>query len=215
VTNREIEAILTKTVVFHRKDWANRLPEVVWAYRTTWKTTTDFTPFELLYGKIAMMPIEFEHKTLRTALDLGMDLSKAQKERIIELNVLDESWKAALHHTEVMQNQRIKWHDKYIKDKKFYPSDWAFLYDSMYQDNAGKLQTRWLGPYDVAGVFSNGAVQLTTIDPVKFKLLVNGHRLRLYHKPTSKEEFLQQFPQHATPKLPAAKGSGPSVPPFG
>jgi len=102
VTNKEIEAILTKTVAVHKKDWANRLLEAVWAYRTTWKTTTGFTPFELLYGKIAMMPIEFEHKTLWTALDLGMDLSKAQKERIMQLNALDEMRKATLHHIEVV-----------------------------------------------------------------------------------------------------------------
>ena len=43
----------------------------------------------------------------------------------------------------------------------------------------GKLQTRWLGPYEVNHVFDNGAIQLTTIDPVPFKLLVNGHRLKL------------------------------------
>ena len=35
VTNREIEAIMTKIVAIHRKDWENRLPKVVWAYRKT------------------------------------------------------------------------------------------------------------------------------------------------------------------------------------
>lgn len=35
VTNREIEFILTKIVAIHKKDWANRLPKVVWPYRTT------------------------------------------------------------------------------------------------------------------------------------------------------------------------------------
>lgn len=57
----------------------------------------------------------------------------------------------------------------------------------------GKLQTRWLGPYEIDEVFPNGAVWLTTIDPIRFKILVNGHRLRLYHKPATKEQFLQQF----------------------
>lgn len=65
----------------------------------------------------------------------------------------------------------------------------------------------------IAEVFSNGVVQLTTIDPIIFKLLVNGHCLWLYHKPTSKEEFMEQFNQHPTPKLPAPEGSKPSVPP--
>ena len=57
VTNRELENILTKIVHLHHRDWTNRLQEVVWAYKTTWNTTTGFTPFELLYGKVAMLPI--------------------------------------------------------------------------------------------------------------------------------------------------------------
>ena len=64
----------------HHWDWTNQLQEVVWAYRTTWKTTTGFTPFEILYGKVSMLPIEFEHKTLRIALTLDIDLPAAQRE---------------------------------------------------------------------------------------------------------------------------------------
>ena len=47
VTNCKLENILTKIVCLHYRDWTSR--KVVWAYRTTWKTTTRFTPFELLY----------------------------------------------------------------------------------------------------------------------------------------------------------------------
>lgn len=84
----------------------------------------------------------------------------------------------------------MKWHDRYIKDKTFKLDDCALLYDSRYKDNLGKLQTHWLGPYEVIETFSNGVVQLSIIDPFKFKLLVNGHHLRLYHKPLNKDEFL-------------------------
>lgn len=35
-SNKIIEGILTKTMRSHHKDWAIRLPEVLWAYRTTW-----------------------------------------------------------------------------------------------------------------------------------------------------------------------------------
>ena len=46
----------------HRKDWADRLPEALWAYRTTWRNTTGFSPYELVYGKSGVFPIEFELK---------------------------------------------------------------------------------------------------------------------------------------------------------
>lgn len=81
---------------------------------------------------------------------------------------------------------------------KFSVGDWALLYNSRYQHHEGKFQTRWLGPYEIITSFNNGSVQLSMIDPVKFKLLVNGHCLKLYHKPATQEEFLQQF---QTPKI--------------
>ena len=68
-SNKVIKGILTKTVRSHHKDWATRLPEVLWAYRTTWRNTTGFSPYELVYGKTITFPIEFEIKTLRTALE--------------------------------------------------------------------------------------------------------------------------------------------------
>eukprot|EP00253_Pinus_taeda_P029982 PITA_29982 len=83
VTNRALEGILTKVVSSSRKDWANRLVEATWAYNTTWKTTTGFTPYELVYEKKAFLSIEFEFNTLRMAAQLDLNLSHAQKERLL------------------------------------------------------------------------------------------------------------------------------------
>ena len=116
MTNRELESILPKIVALHKKDWVARLPEALWAYRTAWKSTIGFTSFELLYEKIVVMPIEFEHKTLRTALELDIALLVAQRDHILHLNELDEWRKSALHNTKIIQSQRKQWHDKFIKD---------------------------------------------------------------------------------------------------
>ena len=62
-TNKVLESILTKTIHLHQKDWADRLPEDLWAYRITWRNTTGHTPYELVYGKQALLPIEFQVKT--------------------------------------------------------------------------------------------------------------------------------------------------------
>jgi transposase InsO family protein len=62
-TNKVLEGILTKTIQLHKKDWEERLPEALWAYRTTWRSTTGFSPYELVYGKQVLLPIEFHIKT--------------------------------------------------------------------------------------------------------------------------------------------------------
>ncbi|XP_057843885.2 uncharacterized protein LOC131053324 [Cryptomeria japonica] len=141
-----------------------------------------------------------------------MNLFEAQRARIMQLNALDEVRKMTLQHTEVFQNPRTKWHDRYVKEKKFKLGDWALLYDSRYKDSMGKLQTRWLGPYEIVEVFQSGVVQLATIDPIQFKLLVNGHRLCLYHKPTTREEFIQQFDIQPHATILAAHARGLSIP---
>eukprot|EP00253_Pinus_taeda_P002632 PITA_02632 len=89
-TNKVLESIITKTVHLQRRDWAKRLPEASWAYRTTWRNTTGHSPYELVYGKEVLLPIEFQVKTFKMAVQLGMNLSEAQKHRMEQLNELDE-----------------------------------------------------------------------------------------------------------------------------
>ena len=45
--------------------WADDLPEVLWAYRTTARSTTGETPFLLAYGYEAMVPVELGAGFLR------------------------------------------------------------------------------------------------------------------------------------------------------
>lgn len=77
------------------------------------------TPYELVYGKQAMFPIEFKIKTFKMAVQLGLDLLEAQKHRLEQLNELDEMRQDAVQRTSIVQQQRAKMHDKYIKEKKF------------------------------------------------------------------------------------------------
>ena len=67
------------------------------------------------------------------------------------------------------------------------------LYDSRFKDFKGKLVTRWLGPYTMEKLFDNGRVQIRTIDEEGITLLVNGHILKIYKKPLSREEFINSI----------------------
>ena len=120
---------MTKTVKQHRKDWSDKLLEALWAYCTTWKNTTSFSPYEMVYGKQVLLPIEFQISTYRLAAELGMDLNEDQKQRMMQVNELDEVRQDALQQTTMVQQQRTKWHDKFIKKKEFQVGDWALLFD--------------------------------------------------------------------------------------
>ena len=49
-TNKILVAILYKTCGVEEQDWEERIPAIVWAYRTTYKGTRRHTPFHLMHG---------------------------------------------------------------------------------------------------------------------------------------------------------------------
>ena len=56
--NKTVINIIRKRLEKARGLWADELPGVLWAYRTTTKTSTSETPFSLAYGTKAVIPIE-------------------------------------------------------------------------------------------------------------------------------------------------------------
>jgi hypothetical protein len=57
-TNKTIFKILKKKLGDRKGDWAEDLPEVLWAYQTTKKTATEETPYALSFGTEAVIPAE-------------------------------------------------------------------------------------------------------------------------------------------------------------
>ena len=50
-----------------------------------------------------------------------------------------------------------------------------------------------MGPYTVEKCNDNGSILIWTIDEEAIPMLVNGHRLKIYMKPLSKQEFIDNL----------------------
>ena len=83
-----------------------------------------------MYGKNVIFHIEFKIKTLKTTKEENLELMEAQKNRLNQLNKLYEKCTTGVHHTTLIQQQRSKLHNRFIKKKVFCEGDWALVYDS-------------------------------------------------------------------------------------
>ena len=66
--NKVIKTLLKKKLDDAKGLWAEKLPEVLWAIRTTPTEATGETPFSLMYGTEAVLPIEIASPTARVAM---------------------------------------------------------------------------------------------------------------------------------------------------
>lgn len=68
-------------------NWAEELPSVLWAYRTTLRRSTGETPFSMEYGAETIIPVEISMSSVKVA-GFSPDSSNAQLSE--NLDVLEE-----------------------------------------------------------------------------------------------------------------------------
>ena len=78
-------------------DGKAHLADVLWACRSSPKTTTSFTPFSLVYGTNTISPTELvvPNPQVMQGSELEVDANMCAEARMVDLEGLNEAWELA------------------------------------------------------------------------------------------------------------------------
>ena len=68
--NKFLTTMLRRMIGIHKTSWHTMLFSALWAYQTSVKSATGFTPFRLVYCVEAILPIECEIPSLKLVVEL-------------------------------------------------------------------------------------------------------------------------------------------------
>ena len=153
----------------------------LWAYRTLVKTATGFSPFQLVYGLEAVLPIECQMPSLKLAVQLLPDTSPLE-EQLVYLEQLNEQGRDAALANEAHKHKVKCQYDRSICPWIFSEDDLVMVYD---QDKdplgVGKFKPMWFGPFIIKKVLKNGTYRLVDFEGNALAEPRNGLHLKKYY----------------------------------
>ena len=78
VSNREVKNILKKIIRPYGKDWAHKLPDALWAYRTAYKIPIKMSPFRLIFEKACHLSVELKHRAYWAIKKLNLSQNEVE-----------------------------------------------------------------------------------------------------------------------------------------
>jgi hypothetical protein len=165
-TNGQVEAvnkILKRTMRTKLGDkkgaWPELLPEVLWAYRTSYKAATGETPFSLAFGAEAVVPVEINSTTHR--IDT-FDPNENEEQLCLNRDLLEERRDQANLRNAEHKNRLKRKIDAKAKIRYLKLGDWALrrVRLSTKDSAAMTFNQRWEGPYQIIEVLKPGTYRL-------------------------------------------------------
>ena len=160
------------------------LSEALWAHRISRHGATKVTPYELVYGQEAVLPVEVNLNALRIAKQ--NDLSAVDFYNLMMDNI-DEVADKRLVALESIERDKLRVaraYNKKVKLKNFQVGDlvWKVILPIGSRDRKfGKWSPSWEGPFRITRVVSGNSYLVESIQGALLPRALNGKYLKKYH----------------------------------
>jgi hypothetical protein len=123
VSNKLLIKIIKKRIKENPRRWHEKLSEALWAHRTSRHRATKVTPFELVYGQEAVLPLQIGLQSLRV-IRQGSLLAKEYHQLMMDkIDDVHESQFKALEEIEKEKIKIAKAYKKHVTEKMFQVGD--------------------------------------------------------------------------------------------
>lgn len=157
------------------------LPFALHGYYTSVHTSTGATPFSLVYGMDAVLPIKMEIPSLRILTDVKLDEAEWVQARLDQLNLIDEKCLAYICHSQLYQSWLKRAFDKKVRPRNLEVRDLVIRNVlPIHPDLCGKWTPNYEGPYVVSKIFSGGSLILSTMDGDDLPSPINADAVKKY-----------------------------------
>ena len=124
-TNKTLIRILSRMVHEYEGGWSTHLSDALWAYRTSSRTATGFSPYSLVYGSEAVSPVELLIPSARVALvnDIEWDAEACAVMRALDLEAVEELRNEASRCIQLYQGRAMRSYNKKVNPRVFKRGD--------------------------------------------------------------------------------------------
>jgi hypothetical protein len=160
------------------------LSEASWAHRTSRHRATKVTPFELVYGQEAVLPVEIGLQSLRVT---GQGSLSAKQYHELMMDKIDDVHESQFKALEEIEKEKIKIdkaYNKRVMEKSFQVGDlvWKMILPLGTQSGKfGKWSPSWEGPFRVIWVVSGNAYFVEDLEGHTLPKALNRKYLNLYY----------------------------------
>ncbi len=177
--NKTLVDMLSKLVNDNTDNWDELIPFALYAYRTAIHASTKYTPFELMFGRVAKSPVEIVlsdvDKKKFDSSEYGSILTKGLE--LIRANAKDN-----------LQAAQLKQKLNYDKDKSSVLYNVGDLVYLKKERRTSKFDVHWIGPFVVIKKITDINYRIREVDNKRKSLVVHISKIKPYIATNDKQE---------------------------